>query len=114
MEYRVLRPNGKLTLKGVASMYEFGYAAQGSANRESFVVKTLQSSRPVPVGALFSPADLTSEELRVYRATDGKRLLGVRVDSPSSSRDGFALAPDGSQLAVMTREQVAFYSVPRQ
>lgn len=114
MEYRVLRPNGRLTLKGVASMYEFGYAAQGSANRESFVVKTLQSSRPVPVGALFSPADLTSEELRVYRATDGKRLLGVRVDSPSSSRDGFALAPDGSQLAVMTREQVAFYSVPRQ
>src|ERR1035438_2738160 len=35
MEYRVLRPNGKLTLKGAASMYEFGYAAQGSANRES-------------------------------------------------------------------------------
>jgi hypothetical protein len=43
---------------------------------------------------------------------DGKRLLGVHVGSPSSSRDGYALAPDGSQLAVLTRDQIAVYSVP--
>ena len=113
LEYRVLRPNGKLALKGVSSMDECGYAAEGSANQEAFVVKIVQSSRPVPAGALFSAADFSSEELRVYRAADGKRLLAVRVGSPSSSRDGFALAPDGSQLAVLTLDQIAVYSVPR-
>src|ERR1035437_7411021 len=113
LEYQVLRPNGKLALKGVSSMDECGYAAEGSANQEAFVIKIVQSSRPVPAGALFSAADFSSEELRVYRAADGKRLLAVRVGSPSSSRDGFALAPDGSQLAVLTLDQIAVYSVPR-
>jgi|HubBroStandDraft_1064217.scaffolds.fasta_scaffold23793_1 hypothetical protein len=111
-EYRVLRANGTLALKGFASSNEFGYAAEGSANKEAFVVKTVQSTRPVPAGALFSAQDFTSEELRVYRASDGKRLLGVRVGSPSSSRDGYALAPDSSQLAVLTRDTIAVYSVP--
>jgi hypothetical protein len=100
-------------LKGISNWNEFGYAAGGSANHDVFVVKTVQSSRPVPSKASFSAADLFSEELGVYRAGDGKRLLKVLAGSPSSSRDGFALAPDGSQLAVLTRDQIALYSVPR-
>jgi hypothetical protein len=28
------------------------------------------------------------------------------------SRDGYALAPDASQLAVLTRDELAFYPVP--
>jgi len=28
------------------------------------------------------------------------------------SRDGYALSPDASQLAVLTRDQLAVYSVP--
>jgi hypothetical protein len=48
----------------------------------------------------------------VYRAADGKRLLSVHASPPSMSRDGYALAPDASQLAVMTREQIVVYSVP--
>lgn len=111
-EYRVLGPNGNLTLKGSANLNEFGYAAEGSANHEDFVVKTVQSTRPITAGVLFSAADFSSEELRVYRAADGKRLLSVRIGSPSSSRDGFALAPDGSELAVLNRDQIAVYSVP--
>ena len=113
LEYRVLRSNGKLVLKGLSTWNECGYTAEGSANHEAFVVKIVQSIRPVPGGAPFSAADFTSEELGVYRAADGKRLLGVSVGSPSSSRAGFALAPDGSQLAVLTRDQVAIFSVPR-
>jgi hypothetical protein len=37
----------------------------------------------------------------------------VVVGSPSSSRDGFALAPDGSQLAVLNRDQIQLYAVPQ-
>ena len=110
--FRVLRPDGKLALKSLSNPNEFGHAAKGSDNQQTFVVKTVQSIRPVSGDALFSAADFSSEELRVYRAADGKRLLGVSVGSPSPSREGFALAPDGSQLAVLTRDQIAVYSVP--
>jgi hypothetical protein len=111
-EYRVLRPNGKLALKGDSTSNECGHAAEGSANLQAFVVKMVQSTLPVPPGAPLSAAQFSSEELRIYRATDGKRLLAVRVGSPSLSRDGYALAPDASQLAVLTREQIVVYSVP--
>ena len=76
------------------------------------MVKIVQSSVPVPPGAPLNAAHFSSEELRVYRATDGKRLLAVRAGSPSLSRDGYALAPDASQLAVLTRDALAFYPVP--
>jgi hypothetical protein len=111
-EYRVLHRDGKLALKGDSTENDCGHAAEGSANQEAFVVKIVQSSVPVPPGAPLNAAHFSSEELRVYRAADGKRLLAVRAGSPSLSRDGYALAPDASQLAVLTRDQLAFYSVP--
>ncbi len=111
--YRVLRSDGKLALKGGGMPNDVGHAAGGSANHEAFVVKVVQSRSPIYPGVSFNAMDFLSEKLGVYRATDGKRLLGVRVASPSTSRDGYALAPDGSQLAVLTRDQIAIYSVPR-
>jgi hypothetical protein len=111
-EYRVLRRDGKLALKGDSTENDCGHAAEGSANQEAFVVKIVQSTVPVPPGAPLNAAHFSSEELRVYRAADGKRLLAVRAGSPSLSRDGYALAPDASQLAVLTRDELAFYSVP--
>jgi hypothetical protein len=111
-EYRVFRSNGKLALKGDSTVNECGHAADGSANHEAFVVKIVQSTQPVPPGAPLSAAQFSSEELHVYRAADNKRLLAVRIGSPSLSRDGYALAPDASQLAVLTRDQLAVYSVP--
>jgi hypothetical protein len=111
-EYRLLRTNGELALKGDSTLNECGHAAEGSANLEAFVVKIVQSTLPVPPGAPLSATHFSSEELRVYRSADGKRLLAVRVGSPSLSRDGYALAPDASQLAVLTSDQVILYSVP--
>jgi hypothetical protein len=110
-EYRVLRPDGKLVLKGDSTLSELGHAAEGITGSQAFVVKTVQSTLPAPPGVVFRADELASEELRVYRAADGKRVFGVRVSSPSSSRDGYALAPDGSQLAVLNRDQIAVYPV---
>jgi len=112
-EYRVLHPDGKLAMKSMPTSSDFGFAAEGSADHQVFAVKMVQSTRPVPEGAPFSAGDFSSEALGVYRAADGKRLLSVVVGSPSSSRDGFALAPDGSQLAVLNRDQIQLYSVPQ-
>jgi hypothetical protein len=111
-EYRVLRANGKLALKGDSTLNECGHAAEGSANQEAFVVKIVESTLPVPPGSPMSASQFSSEELHVYRAADGKRLLSVHASPPSMSRDGYALAPDASQLAVLTREQIVVYSVP--
>jgi hypothetical protein len=111
-EYRVLRANGQLALKGSPNLTDCGHSASGSANNEAFVVKTVQSTVTIPPGAPFSAGDLSTEEIAVYRAADGKRLLGVRVGAPSSSRDNYALAPNGDQLAVLTRQQISVYSVP--
>ena len=113
LQYRVLHSNGKLALKGGSNPNDFDHAAKGSTDRQAFVVKTVQSGTSIVPGDLFSAADLSSEELEVYRATDGKRLLGVRVSSPSASRDGYALAPDSSELAVLTRDQISIYSVTK-
>jgi len=112
-QYRVVNPDGKVALKSMPNWNEFGFAAEGSANHKVFAVKTVQTTRPVSSGTPFSAADLSSEALGVYRAADGKRLLSVVVSSPSSSRDGFALAPDGSQLAVLSLDQIQVYSVPQ-
>ncbi len=112
-EYRILRTDGNLELRGLANLNECGLSAQTSADGQEFVVKTVQSGIPMTTGALFSGNDLTSEELGVYRARDGKRLLAARVGTPSTSRDGFALSNDGSELAVMTRDQIAIFSVPQ-
>ncbi len=111
-EYRLLRSNGKLALRADATPKDCGAGALGSAKPGAYVVKTVQSALPLPPGGPFSAAILASEELSVYRASDGKRLLGVRVGSPSSSRDGYALSSDGAHLAVLTREEIAIYSVP--
>jgi len=112
-EFRVLHLNGKLSLKGGSNPDDYGFAVKGSPDGGAFVVKIVQSSSPVALGEPVKAADLSSQELGVYRATDGKRLLDVRVSSPSSSRDGYALAPDSSQLAVLTREQISIYSVAK-
>jgi hypothetical protein len=111
-EYRVLRANGKLVLKGDSTLNDCGHAAEGSANQQAFVVKIVQSALPVPPGAPMSASQFSTEELRVYRAGDSKRLLSVHAGPPSLSRDGYALAPDASQLAVLTRNQLEVYSVP--
>ncbi len=112
-EYRILRTNGNPELRGLANLNACGLGAQASADGQEFVVKTVQSGIAMTPGALFSGNDLTSEELGVYRAKDGKRVFAARVGAPSTSRDGFALSNDGSELAVMTRDQIAIFSVPR-
>jgi hypothetical protein len=113
LQYRVLRSNGKLALKGNSNPNYFDLAAAGSPNREAFVVKSIQTSSFLNQGDPFNATDLSSEDLQVYRAADGKRLLRVSISSPSMSHDNYALAPDGSELAVLTGDQIAIYSVAK-
>ena len=111
-DYRLLHPDGKPVLMGRSTLNEIGQAVESSANQQFFVVKSVESSSAILPEAGFSSGDLVSETLAVYRTKDGKRLLGVRLGLPSSSGGGYALSPDGSELAVFNREQISLYSVP--
>ena len=111
-DYRLLHSDGQPMIMGRSALNDIGYAVDSSANQQSFVVKSVESSSAVHPDASFSADDLVSEKLAVYRTTDGKRLLRVRVGFPSSSSSGYALSPDGSELSVLNREQISVYSVP--
>jgi hypothetical protein len=109
-EYRVLHSNGKMTLKGSSNQSQCVQGAKGNAADGIFVVKTLCSDVPL-LPEESSSEEFFSEDLNVYRASDGKQLLGLRVGFPSFSRDAYALAADSSELAVLTRGQVSIYPI---
>lgn len=75
-------------------------------------MKVVHAERPIFPGTNFRTSELDSEEVRVYRAEDGKRLLAVRVKEPAASHGGYALSPDGSELAVLSGSDIQFFPVP--
>lgn len=113
-EYRVLRADGKLLLRGASDPKVVGQEAAGSERHRIFAVKAVRADRDISSGVEFRGSDLETEEVRVYRAEDGKRLLAVRIKEPVASRGGYALSPDGSQLAVLSGSQINFVPVPVQ
>jgi hypothetical protein len=113
-EYRVLGADGKLLLRGEAGPREVGHDVVGDPGHGMFAMKAVHAVHELTPGIEFRAADLESEELRVYRAADGKRVLAVRVGEPVASHGGYALSPDGSQLAVLSESQIQFFPLPAQ
>jgi hypothetical protein len=112
-EFRVLRADGRLVLKGQSPLVEMGHSAIGNQDTKEFAVEILKSDQPVPPGAVFRPVDLQTAEIGIYREVDGRRITNVRAKAPSGSENNFAFAPDGRQLAVLTRNLIELYSLPR-
>jgi hypothetical protein len=113
-EYRILRADGKVILQGQIPVQEIGYAALGNEQVKEVILKTVETAEPVEPGAVFHPGDLKSERLRVYSAVNGRRLFSVQVSAPVASVGGYAMAPDGRELAVLTRDEIAIYALPQE
>jgi hypothetical protein len=111
-EYRVLRSNGKIVLKGRPDPQMAGQSAQG--NGHTFAVKNLHAMQSMLRGAHFQGSDLDYEEVRVFQSSDGRRLTSVRLQAPPPSHGAFALSPDGAQLAVIADAKVKVFAVPAQ
>lgn len=111
-EYRVLRADGKLLLRGEAGPREVNHEAMGNDRSRTFAVKVVDAQREIASGAEFKGSDLDAEEVRIYRADDGKRLLALRVNDPVASHGGYAISGDGSQLAVLSGSQIEFFPIP--
>ena len=78
----------------------------GNQQTGLFAIKFVRATSDLTPGVDFTLTDLKSEEVRVYRAVDGKRLLAVHVDDPSASNGSYALSPDGAQLALLSQSQI--------
>ena len=109
-EYRVLRGDGKMLLRGNADPRQTGFEASGTHAR--FAIKAVRALREITPGQDFTGADLDNEDVRVYRAEDGKRLLSVRLNEPVTSHASYALSGDGAELAVLTATRIQLFSVP--
>lgn len=109
--YRVVNADGKLLLRGEAGPREIGHGAAGNTGAARFAISMVRAGHELS-GLEFRTTDLESEEVRIYRASDGKRVLTVRVKDPVASHDNYALSPDGGQLAVLSESQIKFFPVP--
>jgi hypothetical protein len=109
--YRVLRPDGTLVLRGQSLLKELGHAAVGDAESNEFVIRVFEADEPVLPGEVYRGANLKSAQLEVYRSDNGKHIFSVRVSDPAASSGGYALSPGGGQLAILTRDSVALYTM---
>ena len=111
-EFRALRTDGKVVWREQPSTEEFGHEAKGNGASGTFAIKILHASSTVRPGAVFRGSDLVDEEVRLYRATDGKRLSSFHSPAPAPSYGGYGLSPDGSQLAMLSGGHIVIYPVP--
>lgn len=110
MHYRAIRADGKMLLHGDHIHGDLAHDAAGGT--DSFAVKVVRAERTIAPGGGFKPSELASQEVRVFRASDGKRLMTARVKDPVASHGTYALSPDGTQLAVLSESQISFFVVP--
>ena len=110
-DYRVIGPNGKLVLRGQSMLKELGHAAVGDTESKEFAMRIFEADQPVLPGEVYRAANLQSAELEVYGSDNGKHLFSMRVSDPAASSGGYALSPGGGQLAILTRDRLALYTV---
>jgi hypothetical protein len=86
--------------------------ANGIAAGTAFTIGVAEAAKSISPESVFQSADLESERVAVYRADNGERIFAVNVSSPVPTVQTFVLSPDGKQLAILSGEQIAFYTVP--
>jgi hypothetical protein len=109
-EYRVLRPNGVVVLRGKSDPQNIGQGVLGNAKK--FAVKVLHAKIAIMDGSIFHGSDLDYADIRIYRSDDGGRISVIHTALPPPSRGAFALSSDGSKLAILSDSQVSLFPVP--
>ena len=109
--FRVLRMDGHVVLKERGSSQEMGQAADGASDG-SVAVRTVRAATSMQEGAAFHKGDLREQQISVYRLSDGHPLLQTVSHDVSLSEQSFALAPDGSQVAVLGGKGVLLFPLP--
>lgn len=109
--YQVLRSNGKPVLKAWSPSAELEQTVGWSADSGYFTVGVAKAARALFAESGFRASDLNSERITVYRAENGARLFVLDIASPVPTLQTFVLSPNGTQLAVLKRDQISLYEV---
>ncbi len=110
--FRMLRPDGKLVLKGESDSTEKAHTASGTSGSNFFAVGVTELSKAMNDAAPFHTSDLKSLHIGVYRVENGKKVTGVTIPDPLPTVQTFALSPDSRHLAILQSDQISFYSFP--
>ena len=78
---------------------------------KEIAMRIFEADEPVLPGEVYRAANLQSAELEVYRSDNGKHLFSMHVSDPAASSGGYALAPGGGQLGILTRDRLALYTM---
>ena len=108
--YRMLRMDGHTVLKGRGSSRGIEQAVSGT-EMGRFAVRVVRSKHSMSNGSPFHKDDLSGEEISVFRAKDGRRLMETVAEAVPLSEQSFALSPSGTQIAVLARGEILFYSL---
>jgi hypothetical protein len=108
--YRLIRLDGHPILNGRGSSEEIEQSSS-SSNQDDFAVRVVRAHFAKARGAYFRKQDLKEQEVSVYRASDGKRLFFSINPAVSLAEQSFALAPDGTQLAILTSDSISLYPI---
>ena len=110
--YRLLRPGGSTLIKGEPSLHAFAHSAQ-QAGTSVYAIRIVDMAGIATPGVPFNAASLTDERVILHRGGDGRQLLVVKPESFPLTTANYALAPDASQLAVLTDRNLVFYPIPQ-
>jgi hypothetical protein len=110
--FRVLRPDGKLVLRGESQSTERGQTATGTSGSNFFAVGLTELTKAMADSSPFQSSDLKSLRVGVYRVEDGKKVTGVTIPEPLPTVQIFALSTDSRHLAILENNQIAIYSFP--
>ena len=110
--FRVLRPDGKLVLKGESQSTEKGHTASGTAGTNFFAVGVMELAKAMDHSSPFHSSDLKSLHVSVYRVENGKKVTGVTIPYPLPTVQTYALSPDSRHLAILESDQIVVYSLP--
>ncbi|SDF73926.1 hypothetical protein [Terriglobus roseus] len=111
MWYRALRLDGHTVVRGDASSQQLELAAEGDDGSDALAVRVVWNAVSRDRAARIRALDLRGEQVAVYRAQDGKRLLLSRVEDVPLAEQSFALAPKAQQLAVLGTHGVYFFPI---
>jgi hypothetical protein len=107
--YRVLRFDGHPILLDPGSSSEMEQTAFGDQESQ-LAVRVIHTQHAKTNGDYFHREDLLSQQVSVFRASDGKRLFEITTNA-SLAEQSYALSPSGDRLAVLSDGRIFLYAL---
>jgi len=109
--YQILHGDGNVVLKGWSPSSELEQTAGGNVGGNAFAIRIAETTQSRLLQTVFTPSDLKSARVAVYRAKNGRRIFSIRLPDPVPAVQTFAISPREDQVALLRADEIAFYRV---